>query len=98
MTDDPVTTARRGVPVQRVLYRRAVHFKGKGFYNTDYGTKRRTRELRASAERAPTSTRPSRPTSRPTRPPQRLRDGAGDEAGDGQEVGTDVESGPTSAS
>ena len=28
----------------------AVHFKGKGFYNTDYGTKRRNRELRESAE------------------------------------------------
>jgi hypothetical protein len=27
----------------------AVHFKGKGFYNTDYGTKRRAREMEKSA-------------------------------------------------
>jgi len=31
--------------VQRVFHPVAVHFKGKGFYNTDYGTKRRNREL-----------------------------------------------------
>jgi hypothetical protein len=28
----------------------AIHFKGKGFHNTDYGTKRRNRELEASAK------------------------------------------------
>ena len=27
-----------------------MHFKGKGFYNTDYGTKRRARELERSAK------------------------------------------------
>ena len=36
-----------GAPVQRVFHPVAVHFKGKGFYNTDYGTRRRNRELRA---------------------------------------------------
>ena len=36
--------------MQRVFHPVAVHFKGKGFYNTDYGTKRRNRELRDSAE------------------------------------------------
>jgi len=46
LTEDPET----GVPVQRVLHAPAIHFKGKGFYNTDYGTKRRNRELRESAE------------------------------------------------
>src|SRR3954465_6093864 len=51
MTDDPVTTCEtHGTPVQRVFHPVAVHFKGKGFYNTDYGTKRRNRELRESAE------------------------------------------------
>jgi putative FmdB family regulatory protein len=51
MTDDPVTTCEVcGRPVQRVFHPVAVHFKGKGFYNTDYGTKRRNRELRESAE------------------------------------------------
>ena len=40
LTEDPET----GVPVARVFHPIAVHFKGKGFYNTDYGTKKRARE------------------------------------------------------
>src|SRR5437899_6016128 len=43
---DPET----GVPVERVLHAPAVHFKGKGFYNTDYGTRKRQRETVASAD------------------------------------------------
>jgi putative FmdB family regulatory protein len=43
---DPET----GVPVERVLHAPAVHFKGKGFYNTDYGTRKRQRENAAHAE------------------------------------------------
>jgi putative FmdB family regulatory protein len=46
MTDDPVSVCNTcDAPVQRVFHPVAVHFKGKGFYNTDYGTKRRNREL-----------------------------------------------------
>src|SRR3954453_5236051 len=42
MADDPVTTCEVcGAPVQRVFHPVAVHFKGSGFYNTDYGKKRR---------------------------------------------------------
>ena len=52
MTDDPVSVCTTcDAPVQRVFHPVAVHFKGKGFYNTDYGTKRRNRELRESAEK-----------------------------------------------
>jgi putative FmdB family regulatory protein len=43
-----------GVPVERVLHAPAVHFKGKGFYNTDYGTRRRNRET-AAAEKSSSS-------------------------------------------
>lgn len=51
MTDDPVTACETcAAPVQRVFHPVAVHFKGKGFYNTDYGTKRRNRELEKSAD------------------------------------------------
>jgi putative FmdB family regulatory protein len=51
MTDDPVTVCEtHGTPVERVFHPVAVHFKGKGFYNTDYGTRRRNRELKDSAE------------------------------------------------
>ncbi|UUY05811.1 hypothetical protein LRS13_09915 [Svornostia abyssi] len=45
MSEDPLThDPETGVPVERVFHPIAVHFKGKGFYNTDYGTKRRNRE------------------------------------------------------
>ena len=37
MTDDPVTSCSTcEAPVQRVFHPVAVHFKGSGFYNTDY--------------------------------------------------------------
>ena len=50
MADDPVKTCEVcGAPVQRVFHPVAIHFKGKGFYNTDYGTKRKARELEKSA-------------------------------------------------
>jgi putative FmdB family regulatory protein len=39
-----------GVPVERVMHAPAIHFKGKGFYNTDYGTRNRQRETAAAAE------------------------------------------------
>jgi len=45
LTHDPDT----GVPVQRVFHAPAVHFKGSGFYNTDYGTRKRQRESAASS-------------------------------------------------
>jgi len=39
MTDPPVTACEvcGAAPVEKVLYPVAVHFKGKGFYSTDYG-------------------------------------------------------------
>ncbi|MEA2453953.1 MAG: hypothetical protein QOI45_215 [Thermoleophilaceae bacterium] len=41
MTDDPLTECTIcGAPVQRVFHPVAVHFKGSGFYNTDYGEKK----------------------------------------------------------
>ena len=42
ITDDPVTHCEVcGAPVQRVFHPVAVHFKGSGFYNTDYGKKKK---------------------------------------------------------
>jgi putative FmdB family regulatory protein len=50
-SDDPLThDPETGVAVQRVLHAPAVHFKGSGFYNTDYGTRRRQRENATSGE------------------------------------------------
>ena len=51
MSDDPVSICTTcEAPVQRVFHPVAVHFKGKGFYNTDYGTKRRNREMERSGK------------------------------------------------
>jgi putative FmdB family regulatory protein len=46
-SDDPLTECEVcAAPAQRVLHAPAVHFKGSGFYNTDYGTKKRSREMK----------------------------------------------------
>jgi putative FmdB family regulatory protein len=40
MTDDQLTSCSTcAAPVQRVFHPVAVHFKGSGFYSTDYGKK-----------------------------------------------------------
>ena len=50
ITDEPVTQCEVcAAPVARVFHPIAVHFKGSGFYNTDYGTARRQREMDKSA-------------------------------------------------
>jgi putative FmdB family regulatory protein len=41
MSDDPLTSCEVcGAPVEKVLHPVAVHFKGSGFYTTDYGKKK----------------------------------------------------------
>jgi|SRR5829696_7269734 len=41
MSEEPLTECEEcGAPVARVLHSPAVHFKGSGFYNTDYGKKK----------------------------------------------------------
>jgi putative FmdB family regulatory protein len=45
ISDDPVASCQTcEAPVQRVFHPVAVHFKGSGFYNTDYGTRKRAKE------------------------------------------------------
>jgi putative FmdB family regulatory protein len=49
-SDDALTTdPETGVAVERVLHAPAVHFKGPGFHNTDYGTRNRQRENAAES-------------------------------------------------
>lgn len=51
MVDEPLAACEQcGAPAERVLHAPAVHFKGSGFYNTDYGTKKRAREKSAEAK------------------------------------------------
>jgi putative FmdB family regulatory protein len=51
ISDGPATECEVcGAPVQRVFHPIAVHFKGSGFYNTDYGTRKRAREMKDAKE------------------------------------------------
>ncbi len=59
LTVDPET----GVPVERVLSAPAIHFKGSGFHNTDYGTKRRNREKAAADSAGGSDGAPAAPAS-----------------------------------
>ncbi len=44
MADDPLTECEKcGAPVERVFHPVAVHFKGSGFYTTDYGSKSKSK-------------------------------------------------------
>jgi putative FmdB family regulatory protein len=51
ISDPPVTTCEiDGGPVERIFHPPSVHFKGSGFYNTDYGTRKRSREMKEAAQ------------------------------------------------
>jgi putative FmdB family regulatory protein len=67
MTDDPVSSCQTcEAPVQRVFHPVAVHFKGSGFYNTDYGTRKRSRESNESSkDDSKPSTESSKTDSKP---------------------------------
>ena len=56
MSEDPVENCEVcGAPAQRVLFAPAIHFKGSGFHNTDYGTKKRPRDDSGGSSDAGTS-------------------------------------------
>jgi putative FmdB family regulatory protein len=53
MSDDALTECQEcGAPAVRVLHPVAVHFKGSGFYNTDYGKKKKGANGGASSDGA----------------------------------------------
>jgi putative FmdB family regulatory protein len=75
MTDDPVDECTVcGAPVQRVFHPVAVHFKGSGFYNTDYGTKKRARELKDSADKGAAKTEAKAAESKETKKKDKPKD------------------------
>ena len=56
MSDEPLATCTTcSAPVQRVLHPPAIHFKGSGFHNTDYGTRKRQREQAADSSKSSSS-------------------------------------------
>jgi len=67
MSDDPLSSCEEcGAAVHRVFHPVAVHFKGSGFYNTDYGTRRRSKEAKESSDGASASDSSSSDSSKST--------------------------------
>jgi putative FmdB family regulatory protein len=67
MADPPVelcTTCGAG-PVEKILFPVAVHFKGSGFYSTDYG-KRGRKAAAKEGESASTDKAPEKPAEKST--------------------------------
>lgn len=56
MREDALTKCQEcGAPARRVLHSPAIHFKGSGFHNTDYGT-RSANKAKAAADAAKAGT------------------------------------------
>jgi putative FmdB family regulatory protein len=63
MTEDPLTSCSTcDAPVQRVFHPVAVHFKGSGFYTTDYAKKKSA----ASSDSTPDSKKSESKDSKPS--------------------------------
>jgi putative FmdB family regulatory protein len=59
MSDEPLTRCQEcGAPAERVLHPVAIHFKGSGFHNTDYG-KKKTAADGSSSDASKDSSSPS---------------------------------------
>ena len=73
MADEPLTECQEcGAPAERVLHPVAVHFKGSGFYNTDYGRKKGGGDGAAAGDGAgeskPSESKPSESKSSGSKP------------------------------
>jgi putative FmdB family regulatory protein len=84
-----------GVPVERVLHAPAVHFKGKGFYNTDYGTRNRQRETAAAAADKSSSEKSSSEKSSSEKSSSADKSGSDKSAGDAKKSSSDSSSSGT---
>jgi putative FmdB family regulatory protein len=60
MDDPPAETCPTcgAAPVEKVLYPVAVHFKGSGFYSTDYGRSRKTAKEGEGGDSKPADSKP----------------------------------------
>jgi putative FmdB family regulatory protein len=69
MSDDPITACEEcGAPVQRVFHPVAVHFKGSGFYTTDYGRKKAGATAGSSDDSGSGDSKPSESKSSDSKP------------------------------
>ena len=79
MTDDPVSSCSTcEAPVQRVFHPVAVHFKGSGFYTTDYGKKKKGAAASSESESKGSESKSSDSTGSGSKP---SGSGAGDSTG-----------------
>jgi putative FmdB family regulatory protein len=66
MSDEPVSKCEVcGAPVHRVFHPVAVHFKGSGFYNTDYGKQKRSGGAADGASSSSENGKSSEPAKKP---------------------------------
>jgi putative FmdB family regulatory protein len=68
MTDDPPERCEvcGEAPLERVLYPVAVHFKGSGFYSTDYGRGSRKQAKEGEGAPSPDGAKPEKPAEKKT--------------------------------
>jgi putative FmdB family regulatory protein len=79
MSDDPLTKCEEcGAPVQRVFHPVAVHFKGSGFYSTDYGSKGKSAGDGAGKESAKDSSDSKGSSEQKDKTPAKSDSGTGD--------------------
>ena len=76
-----------GALVERVYHPIAVHFKGSGFYNTDYGTRQRSREMKEAKGGSSSDSSKSESSS-----------SSGSDSGSGSSGGSDSSSGSDGSS
>jgi putative FmdB family regulatory protein len=70
MSDDPISKCEVcGAPVHRVFHPVAVHFKGSGFYNTDYGKQKRAADA-ASSNNSSTDGKAAETPKKPEKKPE----------------------------
>jgi len=85
MADDALTACEVcEAPVQRVFHPIAVHFKGSGFYNTDYGTRRRSREAEANESKESSGSKGSENGAKPDAKKPETKPGSGSGSGSGK--------------
>jgi putative FmdB family regulatory protein len=74
MADDPVSVCEEcGAPVERVFHPVAVHFKGSGFYTTDYARKGNAKPAGESTSK-PESKSDSKPDKKSDKTPSKSSD------------------------
>jgi putative FmdB family regulatory protein len=77
MTDETLTSCSTcDAPVQRVFHPVAVHFKGSGFYTTDYGKKKSASDSAPKSESKSESKSDSTSSSKDSKSPGESKDSA----------------------